>query len=238
MSKIEWTDITWNPVTGCNWISPGCDNCYASAMSKRLKGMGQEKYKNGFKVTCHYKELERDFGKKPKKIFVCSMGDLFHRNVPFNFIDKVLEVIENNPQHIFQILTKRPWVAVVFQEVMDRLWPKNVWFGVTAENQHQLKERGDSLFAINVKTCFLSIEPMLEKIVIPSEYFENGVLKWVIVGAETGPNARIMYPYWPRMIRDQCKNAGVPFFLKQMSKKRPIPSYLNIKQFPKPENEQ
>lgn len=227
MSKIEWTDITWNPVTGCDWISPGCDNCYAKAMAKRLKGMGQEKYRNEFEVTEHYEELKRDFGKKPKKIFICSMSDLFHEYVTYGFIAAVLRVIKKNPQHIFQILTKRPENALGFQERKCIDWPKNVWFGVTAENQEQFDKRVYELASINAKVKFVSIEPMLESI-----HLCGGVADWIIVGGETGPGAREMKVDWARSIRDQCQENGVPFFFKQMSKKQPIPGDLNIKEFP------
>ena len=148
MSKIEWTDITWNPVTGCSAISPGCENCYAKPMSKRLRGMGKSKikYRNAFKVNCHSDELNRDFGKKPKKIFVNSMSELFHEEVCFEFNNLILEKIKKHPEHVFQVLTKRPERALQFSHWLSdqgASWPENVWLGVTVETEKQL---GGSMF--------------------------------------------------------------------------------------------
>jgi len=228
MSKIEWTDITWNPVTGCSKISPGCKNCYAESMSKRLQGMGQKKYENGFEVCCHHDELNRDFGKKPKKIFVCSMSDLFHEEVKFSFIWQIFRVIRANPIHTFQILTKRPRRMVKFlQKFQDEFIPENSWIGVTAENQEIFDERVYELASIDINRKFISIEPMLGEIKL-----HGGVIDWVIVGGETGPKARLMNPDWARSVRDQCKEFGIPFFFKQMSNKQPIPDDLMIREFP------
>jgi protein gp37 len=236
MSKIEWTDKTWNPITGCSWISPGCDNCYARRMANRLHSNPKTpKYWNNFEVTCHPEELNRDFGSKPKKIFVCSMSDLFHKDVKFSFIWQIFRIIRNNPQHTFQILTKRPGRMVqFFQKFEVGFIPENAWIGVTAENQKQLHERVSQLVYIHAKTRFVSIEPILDDVSEEFEiYLKARFIDWVIVGGETGPGAREMNPDWARSIRDQCQSAGVPFFFKQMSKKQLIPDDLNIKEFPK-----
>lgn len=236
MSKIEWTDITYNPVTGCEKISPGCQNCYAEKMVKRLRYIphSKEKYRNGFTVTCHKNELERDLGRTPKKIFVCSMSDIFHNAVPWNFTEMILNKIRENPHHIFQLLTKRPNMARAFQEDRQIDWPNNLWFGVTAENQKQFCERVPQLAYIHAKTRFISIEPMLNDVSTVSDiYFTARFLDWVIVGGETGQKARPMNPDWARTIRDQCIEHDIPFFFKQMSKKQRIPIDLMIKEFPK-----
>lgn len=231
MSKIEWCDASWSPITGCTWESPACDNCYARKMAKRLKAMGQEKYKNGFNVSHHYEELNKDFGRKSKKIFVCSMSDLFHSYVDEIFIYKVFQKIFKEHNHIFQILTKRPERAsVILNSNFTVDLPENVWFGITTENQEQFDRRKNYLYKIPAQVKFLSIEPMLSEIEL--DHFTLTHIDWVIVGGETGPKARYMNPGWARSIRDQCKEYGIPFFFKQMSKKAPIPEDLNIKQFP------
>jgi protein gp37 len=222
MTKIEWTDQTWNPSTGCEKISAGCLNCYAEKMAKRLKGMGQKKYKRGFLPDYHIKELLRDFGKKPKKIFVNSMGDLFHKFIPDHFIYRVIRVIERNPQHIFQILTKRP------ERVSRIQWPKNVWFGVTVENREERKRIND-LRRIPCKTKFISFEPLLEDIGI----VDLSGIDWVIVGAETGPGARNMEMDWARGLFETCwAQDNIPFFFKKVSKGDICPEDLKIREFP------
>lgn len=161
MSKIEWTDRTWNPVTGCTKISDGCKHCYAEPMTRRLKAMGQAKYINGFKVTCHPETLDQPLKwKKPSKIFVCSMGDLFHEDVPDEFIDKIFDTMKKCPQHIFQILTKRPERMKKHLDVFQPHLP-NVWLGVTAENQEQAEKRIPLLLQTQAIKRFVSIEPML-----------------------------------------------------------------------------
>jgi protein gp37 len=228
MTKIEWTDITWNPVTGCSWVSPGCDNCYAKRMAKRLKAMGQSKYCNEFEPTCHPGALHDQFPKKPKKIFVCSMSDLFHEDIHFSFIWAIFRKIRINSQHTFQILTKRPErMSRFIKKFQPEFMPENLWIGVTAENQYQYEKRSYELASINCRVKFVSIEPMLSSI----ELF-GYVPDWVIVGGETGPKARTMNPDWVRSIRDQCKAESIPFFFKQMSNKQPIPDDLMIKEFP------
>ena len=283
-SKIEWTDATWNPVTGCTRASEGCDNCYAVQMTKRLEAMGQDKYKglvnigknhfNGV-VKCHEDALLKPFEwKTPKRIFVNSMSDLFHKDVPFEFIDKVFAVMALNPQHMFQILTKRPermaeylntpgrverindtitvpeanggFAYMVPEEIGDHLdsidfqticWPlPNVWLGTSVENQEQADKRIPHLLNCPAMVRFLSCEPLLGDVSLtdsvsetdycanfehwdgdPDEYekiLHEGI-HWVIVGGESGPNARPMHPEWARSLRDQCVAAGVPFFFKQ-----------------------
>jgi protein gp37 len=243
-SKIEWLDggKTWNPVTGCTPVSPGCENCYAAVMARRLQAMGQAKYRDGFKVTLHPDELSKPLHwKKPQKIFVCSMGDLFHRAVPFEFIGKVMDTIKQTPQHTYQILTKR--VERMSDFFVRYPLPNNVWLGVTVCNQNEVYRKIPALIPIPAKLRFVSIEPMLEAISLSGFLHKimiggngklvKGWVDWVIVGGETGANARPMNPDWARAIRDQCRVAGTPFFFKQMSGRQPIPADLNIREFPK-----
>ncbi|MCL2711116.1 MAG: phage Gp37/Gp68 family protein [Planctomycetaceae bacterium] len=241
MTKIAWTDATWNPVTGCTPISPGCANCYAAAMVPRLQTMNPktaEKYRNGFNVTLHPDELKKPLAwKKPKMIFVCSMGDLFHEKVPFHFIDKVMNVIDLTPQHTYQILTKRPGRMRLF--FFNRYWELgNMWLGVTVCNQEEADRNIPALLDIDIPAdgCrrFVSIEPMLTAINI-SQYlpgYASDWVDWIIVGGETGANARPMDADWARTIRDQCRYSKTPFFFKQMSGRQPMPEDLNIKEFP------
>jgi protein gp37 len=230
MSKIEWTNITWNPVTGCSAISPGCENCYAKPMSRRLRGMEKSriKYRNGFKVTCHSEELDRDFGRKPKKIFVNSMSDLFHEDVSFEFNSLILRKIAMNPEHIFQILTKRPERALQFSNwLLDQgaTWPGNVWLGVTVETEKQLG-RIDVLKSIPCSVKFVSFEPLLGEIDVPNL---TGI-DWIIVGAETGRKARYMEPDWALKLKGQ--SGSIPFFFKKMSNNGTIPPELFPRQSP------
>ena len=276
MSEIEWTGLTWNPVTGCTPVSAGCDHCYARRMAKRLQKMQPVAYANGFKVTCHPKRLNIPLRWwKPRMVFVCSMGDLFHADVPFDFIDKVFAVMALCPQHTFQLLTKRPermleyqltraamddsgrvdrspqWYHVITAWIdegetgrlgtrwgechdvaaalcMQRPLP-NVWAGTSIENQETADERIPHLLNCPAAVRFLSIEPMLG----PVDLFQWMVtvwqsgqgtdrtyrmpgIEWVIVCGESGPGARPMDPAWVRSIRDQCRAAGVLFFMKQM----------------------
>jgi len=244
MSKIEWTDVTWNPVTGCDKISPGCKNCYAERMAKRLAGRVGYPADDPFRVTLHYDKLETNFGKKPKKIFVCSMSDLFHPDVPFWFIETVHDVIREWHIHTFQILTKRPerileyykWRKEIYMPGRNSVPPENAWYGVSVENQKYADERIPILLQIPAKVRFVSVEPMLG----PIDLFKiNGKSKgfgvffdWVICGGESGPGARPMKLEWARGLRDQCKQMGVPFFFKQIDKKTPIPEDLNIREWP------
>lgn len=211
MTKIEWTEKTWNPVTGCNQISDGCKNCYAKAMAKRLKAMGTEKYRNEFEVTLHPDEL---LGKRWNNtmVFVCSMSDLFHKQVPFSFIDNIMSVISNNPTSIFQILTKRTARMVDF--FFDHKAagfackvPDNAWIGTTVENSTYLY-RLDLLRQIDAKVRFISFEPLLGDV---GKIDLTGI-DWVIVGGESGAKARPMRKEWVLNIKEQCEGN---FFFKQ-----------------------
>ena len=208
-SKIEWTEATWNPETGCDKTSAGCVNCYAEIWAKRLQAMGQKKYRNGFAVTCHEDTLDIPLRwKKPRKVFVNSMGDLFHKDVPDEFIHSVFEVMQTADQHQYQVLTKR---AERLQQLAPSLpWPENVWMGVTVEDSNNVS-RIDCLRTVPASVRFLSIEPLLGP--IPNLNL-NGI-DWVIVGGESGPGAREMREEWVLDIRDQCLRCGVPFFFKQ-----------------------
>lgn len=222
-SKIEWTDATWNPVTGCTEISSGCKNCYAKGMAKRLKAMGQHKYRNEFKVTTHPESLDEPLKwKKPRRIFVCSMSDLFHEFVPFFFIKDIWNIASKARQHTFTILTKRPERMLAFTKWMaaaDHIsaahWPRNVYLGVTAENQERFDERWQYLKNIPAAVKLISYEPGLGSLVLPADFLELGKRAWVICGGESGPGARPLHPDWVRSLRDQCKAARVPFFFKQ-----------------------
>ena len=208
-SAIEWTNATWNPITGCTKISPGCANCYAERMSMRLKLMGQRNYANGFDLALHESSLHLPLGwKKPQRIFVNSMSDLFHADVPIDFIKRVFEVIRRAHWHQFQILTKR---ADRLEELSSRLpWPDNLWMGVSVENA-DYTFRIDHLRRTPARIRFLSVEPLLG----PIPHLNLSGIDWVIVGGESGPSSRPMEETWVIDIRDQCKPAGVPFFFKQ-----------------------
>ncbi len=208
-SAIEWTESTWNPITGCDKISPGCAHCYAEKMARRLKAMGQVNYKNGFKLTLHPHVLEYPLiNKKPMTIFVNSMSDLFHKEVPFKYIEKIFAVMLRTPQHRYQILTKR---ADRLAELSPELcWSKNIWMGVTVETEDYL-QRIDHLRESGAALKFLSLEPLLG----PLPSLDLTGIDWVIVGGESGPGARPMRPEWVIEIRDKCLEAGVPFFFKQ-----------------------
>lgn len=233
-TKIEWTQKVWNPITGCSHCSPGCDNCYAERMTKRLRAMtirrikakGYYKYRNGFDVvTLHEEEIERPFRwKKPTMVFVCSMSDLFHEKVPKEFIWKLFNVMKYNERHIFQVLTKRP------QNIPKNIdWPDNVWCGVTVCNQKEADKKIPILLKVPAKVHFLSVEPMLGPIdlMYPSGIGDRSLIDhidWVICGGESGPNARPMYPGWVRSLRSSCvysgfrggeESIGTPFFFKQ-----------------------
>jgi len=213
-SKIEWTEVTWNPTTGCNKISTGCLYCYAEIMSSRLKAMGTDKYKNGFKLTLHPEELNIPYlWKKPKTVFVDSMSDLFHSSVPLDFIQSVFEVMNNTPQHTYQVLTKR---SERLQNISDKLnWTDNIWMGVSVEREH-VSDRISHLIHTAAKVKFLSCEPLIGPLY--SLYLEN--IDWIIVGGESGPRARELKKEWVELIKDQCKTHNVPFFFKQWGKKQ------------------
>jgi protein gp37 len=208
-SKIEWTESTWNPVTGCSKISPGCANCYAERMAKRLQAMGQENYTNGFQVTMHPHTLDLPLRwKKPRMIFVNSMGDLFHEEVSRRFIDDIFQVMREADWHIFQVLTKRSErLLEISHEVR---WPNNVWMGVTVENS-DCAFRIDHLRQVPAAVRFLSLEPLLTS--MPNMNLTG--IDWVIVGGESGPSARPMAKTWVRDIKKQCRMVDVSFFFKQ-----------------------
>lgn len=208
-SGIEWTNATWNPVTGCTKVSPGCKHCYAERMAGRLRLMGQPRYQNGFKVTLQDDVVELPLRwKKPRLIFVNSMSDLFHKSVPVEFIQRVFATMEAAPQHTFQILTKRSGRLL---EIADSLpWPRNVWMGVSVESQEYTQRIAD-LVQVPAAVRFLSVEPLLG----PIPHLPLLGVNWVIVGGESGPGARSMERSWVVDIRDQCAASSVPFFFKQ-----------------------
>ena len=208
-SCIEWTDSTWNPVTGCTKISDGCKNCYALRMSKRLKAMGQPNYRNGFDLTMHDHMVELPIKwKKPQRIFVNSMSDLFHKDVPLEFIQRVFETMQIADWHQYQVLTKRPDRLA---ELDDQLpWADQIWMGTSVENEKVLW-RIDCLRNTGAKIKFLSLEPLIG----PLRNIDFAGIDWVIVGGESGPGARPIDIEWVRDLRDQCLEQGVAFFFKQ-----------------------
>jgi protein gp37 len=208
-SAIEWTDATWNPVTGCSKVSPGCKNCYAERLATRLEAMGNPRYRNGFEVTLHPDQLILPLKwKDPRKIFVNSMSDLFHEAVPDDFIKQAFEVMAKADWHVFQILTKR---AERLETIAPSLpWPNNVWQGVSVENS-DYAWRVRHLQKVPAAIRFISVEPLLG----PIARLPLKGISWVIVGGESGPRFRAVQPDWVRSIRDQCLSARVPFFFKQ-----------------------
>lgn len=271
MSKIEWTGKTWNPVSGCTRKSRGCDNCYAVSMTKRLESMGLPKYaglvnlnKNHFNgvVKCHEDDLLKPLKwKKPTMCFVNSMSDLFHKDVPFEFIDKVFAVMALTPHITYQILTKRPErmaeyfkhlnvaefkhfvfinalhkhmpIAEKYRRSDNLLWPlPNVWLGTSVENQEAADERIPYLLECPAAVQFLSCEPLLGPLDLALRGF-NGAATWVIAGGESGAKRRPHEIEWFRSLRDQCQAANVPFFMKQLDKVAEIPEDLLIREFPK-----
>ncbi len=208
-SSIEWTESTWNPLTGCNKISPGCKHCYAERMAERLQAMGQPNYRNGFQLTLQPKMLQLPLTwKKPQMIFTNSMSDLFHVDVPLEYIQQVFDIMRRANWHTFQVLTKRADRLAAVNASLD--WPDNVWMGVSVENSKYL-ERIDYLRLTGARTKFLSLEPLLG----PLPAMKLTGIDWVIVGGESGPGARVMEEEWVLEIRDQCQVAGVAFFFKQ-----------------------
>jgi len=223
-TTIEWTQVTWNPVTGCDKTSAGCDNCYALTLSKRLKAMGAEKYQNdgnpatsgpGFGVTTHPASLAQPYKwKRPLTVFVNSMSDLFHAKVPLSFVQDVFDVMADTPQHTYQILTKR---SLRLRRLADKLqWPANVWMGVSVEEPKVLN-RIDDLREVPAAVRFLSVEPLIAP--LPNVNLDG--IDWVIVGGESGHNHRPMESEWVEDIRDQCLGADVPFFFKQWGGRTP-----------------
>ncbi|MXW99135.1 MAG: phage Gp37/Gp68 family protein [Acidimicrobiaceae bacterium] len=223
-SAIEWTEATWNPTTGCDKTSPGCDNCYALTLSKRLKAMGQPKYQRdgdprtsgpGFGLTIHADTLDVPLSwSAPRTIFVNSMSDLFHPEVPEPYIRRVFDVIAETPQHQYQVLTKR---SRRLADVGQRLeWPPNLWMGVSVENS-RYRFRVDHLRCTGAAVRFVSAEPLLG----PLEELDLCEIHWLIAGGESGPNARPVEEAWLVDLRDQCTSAGVPFFFKQWGGRTP-----------------
>ena len=261
MSKIEWTEKTWNPVTGCTKISEGCRNCYAEKFAERWRGIPGHAYEQGFDLKLHPSRLTDPFRwKKPRMIFVNSMSDLFHEDIPLHFIIQVFGVMQQAPNHTFQILTKRPerMKGILSSRSFQRLviesgcqhsedsdgahswalaqpWPlKNVWLGVSVEDQFSSFSRLSELRDTPAVVRFISCEPLLEFVSL-----ELLGIDWVIVGGESGPGARPMEPAWARMIRDKCRVVQVPFFMKQMGGKQDkrgrlinLPEDLRIREMP------
>ncbi len=269
MTKIPWTEKTWNPVVGCSKVSPGCLNCYAERMALRQAHMELARYEehandeyppqfmggkyfdvvdlckrkwNG-KIFCDEKALEIPLHwKKPRMIFVCSMGDLFHPSVPFEFIEKAMAVIEECQQHTFQLLTKRPHVMLEYFSGIGQLYKlsccSNLWFGVTAENQEWWDKRKEALFGIPATVHFVSNEPLLSRIVYTDDDLKR--LDWVIIGCESGPNRRPCKLEWVWSLIQQCRAAGVAPFVKQLSIKGKVskdmsewPPEFRIREYPK-----
>ncbi|WP_350279118.1 phage Gp37/Gp68 family protein [Kribbella sp. HUAS MG21] len=223
-SSIEWTEATWNPSTGCDRISAGCDHCYALTLAKRLKAMGSEKYQNdgdprtsgpGFGLTIHPDSLDvpRRW-RQPRVVFVNSMSDLFHARVPLDFVQQVVQTMRETPQHTYQVLTKRARRLRLLSERIE--WPANVWVGTSVESADQL-HRVDDLRRVRSAIRFLSLEPLLG----PLGDLDLSGIGWVIVGGESGPHARQIDADWVRDIRDQCVEQGVPFFFKQWGGRTP-----------------
>lgn len=262
MTKIEWADETWNPITGCTPISEGCANCYARRMANRLRGRYGYPSDDPFRVTFHKSRLyDPLLWRKGRSVFVCSMGDLFHEDVQFDWIEQVFERMRENHLHTYMLLTKRPARVAEYWEWRKNVWlggqltsrwPEHVWLGVTAENQQRADERIPIMFQVPAAVRFVSIEPMLSDVdlrVAPCRQcnHQGDVLHWpcpsckgrrfeypdwVICGGETGPGARPMHTDWARSLRDQCVGASTPFFFKNMSGKQPIPEDLMIREFP------
>jgi protein gp37 len=208
-STIEWTESTWNPVTGCSKVSPGCKHCYAERMARRLHAMGQANYSRGFEVAIHRHALELPLGwKKPQVIFVNSMSDLFHEDIPDVFIHKVFDVMRRASWHTFQVLTKRAARLETLGGALE--WPTNVWMGVSVETPEYLY-RIDHLRRTPAQVRFISFEPLLESLGV----IDLRGIHWAIVGGESGPGARPMDSEWVKDIRDQCLASNVPFFFKQ-----------------------
>ncbi len=208
-SSIEWTEATWNPLTGCTKVSAGCKHCYAERMAKRLKAMGSPNYQNGFKLTLQPQMLNVPYTwRKPRKVFVNSMSDLMHPEVPDEYIVQVFEVMNDNLQHRFQLLTKRPERLASIEHLVS--WTANIWMGVTVENDRFLS-RVDLLRDCGAEVKFLSLEPLLG----PLSDLALNEIDWAIVGGESGPKARPMEAWWATELRDKCVESSVPFFFKQ-----------------------
>lgn len=248
-TKIEWADETWNPVTGCTPVSAGCKNCYAKRMARRLAGRhGYPEAPNHFNVTLrHDRILQPPKWRKPRRIFVCSMSDLFHKDVPDEFIFDVLTVVADCPQHTFLVLTKRPKrMAHMWRRAEVDAYP-NLWLGVSAETQATADERIPQLLAMPAALHYLSLEPLLEEVRVhewlgsvrrytkdKGASWSERQIGWCIAGAETGPGARYMNRDWARRALADCRAARIPFFMKQMSGRERIPDDLMIREYPPP----
>ena len=223
-SAIEWTEATWNPVTGCDRVSAGCDHCYAMTLAKRLKAMGSSKYQNdgnprtsgpGFGVTVHPQSLDEPHRwRQSRVVFVNSMSDLFHARVPLSFIKDVFDVCRDTPRHTYQVLTKRSLRLRRLSAELD--WPNNLWMGVSVENASSLP-RVDHLREVPAAVRFLSCEPLIG----PLDGINLAGIHWVIAGGESGPNYRPVNVNWVREVRDSCSEAGVAFFFKQWGGRTP-----------------
>jgi protein gp37 len=225
-SAIAWTQATWNPITGCDPISPGCAHCYARRMANRLQAMGSGRYRHGFQLTLHPEALaEPAKWKRPRMVFVCSMSDLFHESVPEEFIWRILSTIEDLPRHTFQVLTKR--AERMEQVLAGRKLPPNLWLGVTAENQATLDARLPHLLRCDAEVRWLSLEPLLGPVEIPIEALVPFVdvdpalrmtprIHWVVVGAESGPGRRPCEEIWIRDVVELCEGIETPCFVKQV----------------------
>lgn len=210
-SRIEWTELTWNPITGCTKISAGCKFCYAEVMSRRLKAMGVEKYDKGFKLALHPTVLAEPYSwKNPKIVFVNSMSDLFQKNVSIEFIQKVFTVMNENPQHVFQVLTKRADILLQYDQAKLLKWTHNIWMGVSVEDA-RVKDRIRLLKKTKAKVKFLSCEPLIG----PLQKMNLKKIDWVIVGGESGRKPRPMNVDWVLDIKGQCEKEDVAFFFKQ-----------------------
>jgi protein gp37 len=208
-SNIEWTNMTWNPVTGCTKVSQGCKNCYAERMAKRLKAMGVERYRDGFKVTLHEDLLEvPKKWKGSKLVFVNSMSDVFHEDVPIEFIQRMFKTMNECPQHTFQLLTKRSERVKELGSQLD--WGENIWMGVSVEDE-RVMHRVDDLREVPAQVRFLSCEPLIG----PLSSLQLDGIHWVIAGGESGPRSRPMEREWVEEIREKCEDASVAFFFKQ-----------------------
>lgn len=223
-SSIEWTEVTWNPTTGCDRLSAGCDNCYALTLAKRLKAMGQPRYQvdgdprtsgPGFGVALHEDVLDAPYHwKRPRIVFVNSMSDLFHAKVPAAYLSQIFKVMADTPQHTYQVLTKRSRRLRLMAPSLD--WAPNIWMGVSVEDEREAY-RVDDLRSVPAAVRFLSCEPMLG----PLSSLNLSEIGWVIVGGESGPNARPLNPAWATDLRDKCVSEDVPFFFKQWGGRTP-----------------
>ena len=218
-SKIEWTEVTWNPVTGCTKLTPGCDNCYAARFAERFRNTLGHPYEQGFDLRLHESRLEAPLKwKKPRTVFVNSMSDLFHVGVPTGYVDRVFDVMEEAGRHTFQVLTKRSgrMQKYMTRRYRDRLPPAHIWMGVSVEDSPR-RSRIRHLQGTPAAIRFLSLEPLLG----PLLHLDLAAIDWVIVGGESGPGARPMHDAWVRAIREQCVRDGVAFFFKQWGGRTP-----------------